>query len=62
MWALFKTYSQVADSNIMYSFIGVFNTIEMATDMKERLKKETGTKYHDYYICLIEVNEAYDNF
>jgi hypothetical protein len=62
MWALFKTYSQVVDSNITYSFVGVFNTIELATEMKDKLKKETGAKYHDYYICLIEVNQLYDNF
>lgn len=62
MWALFRTYNQVTDSNIIYSFIGVFDTFELANKMKEQLKEETKSQYHDYYISEININTLYETF
>ena len=62
MWALFRTYNQVTDSNIAFSLLGVFDTFELANKMKEQLKEETKSQYHDYYISEININTLYETF
>ena len=61
MWALFRTYNMVTDMNTMYSLIGVFDRYDIAMSLKEKYINDTMTKYHDYIIKEIVMNQVYDD-
>lgn len=61
MWGLFRTYSIVTDTNTMYSLIGIFDRYDIAMSLKQKYIDDNMTKYHDYIIKELVMNQIYDD-